>query len=79
MTRQIEKTPRAELLERRALKTAQLRAEIEAAEADALADAYGANEQLELIPVGADEVPHAVAFRGLPDPNTLWYSAAREP
>lgn len=75
VTRAIAKTPRKVLEKSQADKTAQLRAEIAASEADDLAAQHGISDQLELLPPG---VPARSALRGLPDPGSLYYSGARE-
>lgn len=77
--RAIAKTPRSEVEKCRAAKTAQLRAEVQAQEADALAEQYGISDQLELIPADMP-VCRPLPVRGrLPDPGSLYYSAASEP
>lgn len=77
VTRQVAKMPRKALAEAKAKKTAELRAAVEAAEADALAAQHGVSEQLELIPpVMAERLPLPV--RGLPPADSLYYSTARE-
>lgn len=78
VTRAVAATPRTVLAQRRADKTAELRAAVEAEEADALAAQHGADVAMQLDLVPPDMEPARPAHAGLPPPETLWYSAARE-
>lgn len=75
-SRMLRDTPRTELQKRRAAVIESLRFSQETSEADALAEQHG---QLELIPPDMAQLPRA-SFKTvkLPDPESLWYSAARE-
>lgn len=77
VTHAIAKTPRKVLALRKAEKTAELRAEIAATEADELAAQHGISDQLELLPPIADARP-PLPVRGLPEPDSLYWSSARE-
>jgi hypothetical protein len=82
VTRAIAKTPRKALTGRLAEKTAQLRAEIAATEADDLAAQHGISDQLELLPpveASRPPLPPLPVRGGLPAPEALYYSSAREP
>jgi hypothetical protein len=78
--RAVAKTPRKALEQTRAAKTAQLRAEIEASEADALAAQHGVHgDQLELVPLDMAQLPPSrFRSRAMLRPEDLWYSSARE-
>lgn len=81
VTRAIANTPRTVLAKTKAEKTAELRADIAAAAADALAEQHGVSDslQLELVPPDMAQLPPS-RFRTqtLPDPSTLYYSGARD-
>lgn len=80
-TAALKALPRAELKRRRLAVRADLARLKEADDADALAAGHGIVGQLELIPRDLQDLPlhkHPTADR-LPPPESLYYSAAREP